>query len=90
MLLKLFTLKLIIGIVNFILLFQAQVHQQERLTVIKSKETIPESEIQPGPSNISIPSHVASPLSTRLFPVPRQSIEKSMDTVEEITKETIP
>uniref|UniRef100_A0A0R3RS99 B9 domain-containing protein 1 n=1 Tax=Elaeophora elaphi TaxID=1147741 RepID=A0A0R3RS99_9BILA len=63
---------------------QVQVHQVEKQTdsINKSKEKIAESEIEPGPSNITTASRSASPPPTRPLPMPRQPIEKITDTTE--------
>ncbi|VDK77056.1 unnamed protein product [Litomosoides sigmodontis] len=65
---------------------QVQVHQEQRHT--KSKEKIPQSEMKPGPSNVSVAPRTVSPPLTRPLPMPRQSAEKVKDTVEELKKGT--
>ncbi|KAL3990507.1 B9 domain-containing protein 1 domain protein [Acanthocheilonema viteae] len=66
---------------------QVQVQQEERLTdtVTKLEGKITEDEVKPGPSNIPVTLHA---MPSRPVPIPRQSTEKTMDTVQEIRKET--
>ncbi|CAG9535502.1 unnamed protein product [Cercopithifilaria johnstoni] len=67
---------------------EVEAHHEERLSdpVTKYKEKIPD---KPGPSNIPTVPRAASPASIRPLPMPRQSTEKIIDTVEEIKKGTI-
>ncbi|EFO17797.1 hypothetical protein LOAG_10702 [Loa loa] len=71
---------------------QIQVHQEGRLVdpVDKSEEENSQLEIKPGPSNIPQPMalRAASPSSIQPLPMPRQTIEKSKDSVEQVRKET--